>query len=124
MYEIFDTTTRKVIALADEPVYVYRSPRNGVWIRCEEKDAECVAVEGTRYSIRGRTQVEDAPTTVAVRKADAAARIRKLTAEALEHAETIEDFKAYYTDLAEAIIDLIDWRYANENANEVLSSET
>lgn len=106
MYEIYDTASGKVIALADEPRYVYRSPKNGVWIRCDEPDAECVAVNGTRYSIRGRAQVDDAPATVAVRKADAAAHIRSLTVEALEHAETIEDFKAMFADFADAIVDL------------------
>ena len=106
MYEIFDATTREVIALADEPTYVYRSPRNGVWIRCDEDKAECVAVSGTRYSIRGRDKISDAPTEVSIRKADAAAALRKVALENISHAETIEDFKAMFADFADAIVDL------------------
>lgn len=116
MYEIFDTTTRKVVALADEPHYVYRSPRNGVWIRCDEEDAECIAVEGTRYSIRGKEPVPDAPNTVAVRKADAAKRLRDATLEVLEHSKTIEDFKAMFADFADAIIDLYSVKAEKEEA--------
>lgn len=110
MYEILNTATREVLTLTDEPRYVKRSPRNGVWIQCEGEAAECVAVEGARYSISGREPVEDAPTVVAVRKADAAARIKTLARSSIEHAETLEEVKAAYTDLAEAIIDL----YTNE----------
>ena len=110
MYEIFDATTREVIALADEPTYVYRSPRNGVWVRCDEDKAECVAVSGTRYSIRGRDKISDAPTEVSIRKADAAAALRKVALENISHAETLEEVKAAYTDLAEAVLDL----YLNE----------
>lgn len=106
MYEIYDTTTRKVIALADEPRYVHRSPRNGVWLLCDEKDAECVAVDGTRYSIRGKSPVEDTTSTVAIRKTDAGEKLRATMLSALEHAETIEDFKAMFADITEAFIDL------------------
>lgn len=106
MYEILNTATREVLTLTDEPRYVKRSPRNSVWIRCEEADAECVAVEGTRYSISGREPVEDAPVTVAVRKADAAAKLRTVALESIAHAQTLDEVKAAYTDLAEAVIDL------------------
>lgn len=116
MYEIYDTTSGKVIALADEPRYVYRSPKNGVWIRCEESDAECVAVNGTRYSIRGRAQVDDAPETVAVRKADAAKRLAELAKSSIAQAQTLDEVKYRFEDLVDAVIDLIDWRYADEIA--------
>lgn len=106
VYEIYDTTSGKVIALADEPRYVCRSPKNGVWIRCDEPDAECVAVNGTRYSIRGRAQVDDAPATVAVRKADAAAKILALTKEQIAHASDLDEIKDAYADLADAVLDL------------------
>lgn len=116
MFEIYDTKTGEVIALADEPRYVYRSPKNGVWIRCDEQLAECIAIDGVRYSIRGRQGVEDAPTTVAVRKADAAKRIATLTKNAIAHAESLDEVKVRFEDLVDAVIDLIDWRYADEIA--------
>lgn len=106
MYEIFDTTTREVLSLTDEPRYVYRSPRNGVWIRCDEEKAECVAVNGTRYSLKDKTPISDAPTTVSIRKADAAAKLRTVALESIAHAQTLDEVKAAYTDLAEAVIDL------------------
>lgn len=104
MFEIINETG-EVIAELDEPRYVYRSPKNGVWIRCNEPEAECVAINGTRYSIRGKPPIDDAP-TVSIKKADAAARIRALTQKNTESLQNIEELKAAYTDLAEAILDL------------------
>lgn len=106
MFEIYNTTTGEVMAIAEEPRYVYRSPKNGVWIRCEEPQAECVAVNGARYSIHGRAEVEDAAGTVAIRKVDGAKRIAELAKGQIAHAETLDEVKAAYTDLAEAILDI------------------
>lgn len=104
MFEIVNSDG-EVIALADEPRYVCRSPKNGVWIRCDEPDAECVAVNGTRYSIRGRAKVDDAP-PVSIRKADAAAKILALTKEQIARASDIDEIKDAYADLADAVLDL------------------
>ena len=106
MFEIVNNETREVLSLTDEPRYVYRSPRNGVWIRCDEDKAECVAVDGTRYSLKDKTPVSDAPQTVAIRKADAAAKLRTVALESIAHAQTLDEVKAAYTDLAEAVLDL------------------
>ena len=114
MFEVYETKTGEVIALAEEPRYVYRNPKNGVWIRCEEPKAECIAVSGVRYSISGRADVEDAAGTVAVRKVDGAKRIAELAKEQIAHAETLDEVKAAYTDLADAMVDLIMWRYEDE----------
>ena len=114
MFEVYETKTGEVIALAEEPRYVYRNPKNGVWIRCEEPTAECIAVSGVRYSISGRAEVEDAAGTVAVRKVDGAKRIAELAKEQIAHAETLDEVKAAYTDLADAMVDLIMWRYEDE----------
>lgn len=116
MYEIYETKTGEVLALAEEPCYVYRSPKNGVWIRCDEPDAECVAVNGTRYSIRGKAQVEDAPETVAICKIDAARRLAELAKSSIAQAQTLDEVKYRFEDLVDAVIDLIDWRYAKEIA--------
>lgn len=106
MFEVYETKTGEVIALAEEPRYVYRNPKNGVWIRCEEPKAECIAVSGVRYSISGRAEVEDAAGTVAVRKVDGAKRIAELAKGQVAHAETLDEVKAAYTDMAEAVLDL------------------
>lgn len=116
MFEIYDTKSGEVIALAEEPRYVYRSPKNGVWIRCDEPDAECIAVNGARYSIRGRAEVDDAPDTVAVRKVDAAQRIAAIAKSSIANAQTLEEVKYRFEDLVDAVIDLIDWRYADDIA--------
>ena len=116
MFEIYDTKSGEVIALAEEPRYVYRSPKNGVWIRCDEPNAECIAVNGARYSINGRQIVDDAPDTVAVRKVDAAQKIAAVAKNSIAQAQTLDEVKAAYSDLADAVIDLIDWRYADDIA--------
>lgn len=116
MFEIYDAKSGEVIALAEEPRYVYRSPKNGVWIRCDEPDAECIAVNGARYSINGRQIVDDAPDSVAVRKVDAAQKIAAIAKNSIAQAQTLDEVKAAYSDLADAVIDLIDWRYADDIA--------
>lgn len=43
-----------------------------VWVRCNAADAQCVAINGIRYSLAGRDIVEDAPTVVFIYEVDAA----------------------------------------------------
>jgi len=42
------------------------------WVRCQSHDAQCVAINGIRYSLAGRDIVEDAPTAVFIYEVDAA----------------------------------------------------
>ncbi len=101
MFEVYDIETGKVIAMADEPRYVYRSPKNGVWIRCDEQDAQAVAINGSRFALSD----DDAP-RVAIRKADAAAKILALAKEQIAHASDLDEIKDAYADLADAVLDL------------------
>ena len=109
MYEIYNVDNREVIGLTDEVTYVKRG-KLGIWHRCKEDAAECILSDGIRYSIAGKTPVADAPVTADIKKADAAAALRKVALENISHAETLEEVKAAYTDLAEAVLDL----YLNE----------
>ena len=105
MYEIYNVDNREVIGLADEVTYVKRG-KLGIWHPCKEDAAECIISDGIRYSIAGKTPVADAPVTAGIKKADAAAALRKVALENISHAETIEDFKAMFADFADAIVDL------------------
>lgn len=75
MFQIIDENAN-LIAQVDSPRYV-RLNDNGVWIRCPPYDAQCVAVNGVRYSLVGKDIVEDAPTVVFVRELDSANEVLK-----------------------------------------------
>lgn len=76
MYRITDENGN-VIAQVDSPRYVRwkKSPideNHGAWIQCPAHLAECIAINGIRYSLVGRDLVDDAPIAVYVYEIDAA----------------------------------------------------
>lgn len=75
MYRITDENGN-VISQSDDIRYVKFKESSGAWIRCKAYDAQCVAINGVRYSLAGREPVEDAPTVVYVREVDSAKEIQ------------------------------------------------
>ena len=62
----------KILMQSDSPRFVRKNPLSGAYIRCDFEKAECIAVDGKRYSIAGRPIVEDAPEVVTIKQIDAA----------------------------------------------------
>ena len=62
----------EVLLQTDSPRWVKLNPSSGAWIQCNFQSAECVAINGRRFSISGRPLVEDAPDVVSVKYVDAA----------------------------------------------------
>ena len=72
MYKI-STVEGKLLAQTDDPRFVKLNPDSGAWIRCDAICAQCIAINGVRYSLTGREPVEDAPIVAFVQKIDAGA---------------------------------------------------
>ena len=62
----------EVLLQTDSPRWVKLNPSSGAWIQCNFADAQCIAIDGRRYSIEGRPLVDDAPDVVSVKYVDAA----------------------------------------------------
>ena len=62
----------KIIMQTDSPRFVKINPSSGAWIQCDYFSAECLAIDGKRYSIAGRKKVDDAPQVVTVKQINAA----------------------------------------------------
>lgn len=62
----------EILLQTDSPRWVKLNPSSGAWIQCNFHEAECIAVDGKRYSIDGRPLVDDAPDVVSVKYIDAA----------------------------------------------------
>lgn len=71
MYRITDENGN-VIAQVDSPRYVRLKAETGAWIQCPAHLAECIAINGVRYSLVGRDLIDDAPVAVYVYEIDAA----------------------------------------------------
>lgn len=77
MYRITDINGNIIAQLSDIR-YVKRKTQSfhdteySYWVRCNAADAQCVAINGIRYSLAGRDIVEDAPTVVFIYEVDAA----------------------------------------------------
>jgi len=62
----------EILMQTDEPRFVRKKPSSGAYIQCSYPLAECIAIDGKRYSIEGKELVEDAPDVVTVKQIDAA----------------------------------------------------
>ena len=72
MYQIV-MTTGAIIAEVEDIRYVKWRDDLKCWVRTRNvDDAQCVAVDGIRYSLLGKETVEDAPVIVYVREVDVA----------------------------------------------------
>lgn len=62
----------EILLQTDSPRFVRKNPSSGAYIQCDFAQAECVAINGRRFSISGRKLVADAPDVVTVKQIDAA----------------------------------------------------
>lgn len=62
----------EILMQTDSPRFVRKNPSSGAYIQCSYPLAECIAIDGKRYSIEGKELVEDAPDVVTVKVIDAA----------------------------------------------------
>lgn len=82
MYRIKDSDGNIITQTAD-PIFVRKKESTGAWIRCNQFNAECIAIDCVRYSIEGKKLVEDAPQVVTIEKFDDAL-------ESLQHSKTLD----------------------------------
>lgn len=106
MYQILNLDTGEILEI-ENPRYVCCDERN-VWVRCDENDAQCISLDGKRFSLANKEPVEDAPQTVAVKKVDAAKKIAQINLDGLKNAENIDEVKAAVQDLLWAVADIYD----------------
>lgn len=60
----------EILLQTDSPRFVKLNPSSGAWIQCDFSQAECIAIDGKRFSIVGRPFVNDAPDVVTVKQID------------------------------------------------------
>lgn len=94
----------QLLNLMTGAVYETEQPRfvrkiNGVWLQCNSIDAECIAINGERFSIAGRAVIEDAPQVLAVSKISALKKISALNSDN-------DDIKAAILDITDAVLDI------------------
>lgn len=82
MYRIKDSDG-KIITQTADPIFVRKKESTDTWIRCNQYDAQCIAIDCQRYSIAGKEIVEDAPQVVTVEQFDDAL-------ESLQHSKTLD----------------------------------
>ena len=115
MYRISDENGN-VIAQVDTPRYVRwkKSPideESGAWIQCPANLAECVAIDGVRYSLAGRDIVADAPVVVYINEVDAAMELYFAAKNATVNAADIDLLGYALEKMAVEIVERLD---ANE----------
>ena len=76
MYRIIDVETGEVIKQADEIRFVKLKNASRAWVRTDFFHAECVVIDGVRFSLSDRDKVDDAP-VVEIQRVDAAQIIKK-----------------------------------------------
>lgn len=82
MYKVFDKDG-ELIAQMEEVHYLKRKTQTldeveyKYWVRCKEQEAECIWIDGVKYSIMGKPAVEGAPVEVYVKEVEVAAELLK-----------------------------------------------
>ena len=79
----FKDSDGNIITQVSEPRFVKMKKSTGAWIQCNEYNAQCIAIDGVRYSIAGKEIVEDAPQVVTIEQFDDAL-------ESLQHSKTLD----------------------------------
>ena len=103
MFQIFNTENGDTF-YTDSPRYVKQDSR-GIWQQCNANDAQCVAVDGKRFSILGKQTVDDAPTAF-VSKVDAGEKLAQINFKGLENAQNIDEVKTAILDIQDAVLDI------------------
>lgn len=94
----------QLLNLMTGAVYETEQPRfvrkiGGVWLQCNSIDAECIAINGERFSISGRALVDDAPQVLAVSKINPLQKISALNSDN-------DDIKSAILDIQDAVLDI------------------
>ncbi|MBQ7703918.1 MAG: hypothetical protein IJT73_00595 [Selenomonadaceae bacterium] len=104
MFKLLNLNTGAVTEV-DEPRFV-KKKSNGVWIRCDESDAECIAIDGERFSISGKTVIDDAPQIVSISKINQSQKLAQVDLAAIANAKNIDEVKAAINDITDAVLDI------------------
>ena len=104
MYQLLNLKSGEVICV-EKPRYV-RLDERGVWIQCDEQDAQCISVYGNRFSIANKPVVKDAPQVLAVMEIDAAIKISEVNINTIQNAKNLDEVKAAVQDLLWAVADI------------------
>lgn len=104
MYQLLNLKSGEVICV-EKPRYV-RLDERGIWIQCDEQDAQCISVYGNRFSIANKPVVKDAPEVVAVMEIDTAIKISEVNQTTLNNAKDIDEVKAAIVDVMDAVLDI------------------
>lgn len=104
MYQLLNLKSGEVICV-EKPRYV-RLDERGVWIQCDEQDAQCISVYGNRFSIANKPVVKDAPEVLAVMEIDTAIKISEVNINTIQNAKNLDEVKAAVQDLLWAVADI------------------
>ena len=104
MYKI-TTVEGHLITQTDDPRFVKLNTESGAWIRTDAINAECIAVNGVRYSLAGREPVEDAPIVAFIQKIDAGAVQLETDNKVTAQNDSIDTLAWAINKMAEEIVD-------------------
>lgn len=104
MFQLLNLNTGAVYEV-DEPRFVKRN-ENGVWVRCDSAEAECIAVNGKRFSISGKKLIDDAPQVVSISKINASQKLAQVNLDNLKNTKDIDEVKAAIQDITDAVLDI------------------
>ena len=113
MYKI-STVEGDLIAQTDEPRFVKFNEDSGAWIRCDAINAQCIAVDGVRYSLAGREPVKDAPIVAFLQKVDAGAIQLDADKKIDFQAESIDTLAWALNKMAEEIVEKFSFKMGDE----------
>lgn len=104
MVQLLNLNTGAVFEV-EEPRYVKRNS-SGVWLQCDEKDAECIALDGERFSISGKTLIEDAPQVISISKINQSQKLAQINLDTIKNSQNIDEVKAAINDITDAVLDI------------------
>lgn len=103
MYKVFILESGESFYV-DAPRYVKLD--GDIWRRCSEVDAECLAVNGQRFSIAGKNLVKDAPQVVIISPVDAGQQLNQIFSDNLATAQNVDEIKSAIEDITDAVLDI------------------
>lgn len=104
MYKI-TTAEGNLITQTDDPRFIKFNPESGAWVRTDAINAQCIAVNGVRYSLAGRKPVEDAPIVAFIQKIDAGAVQLETDNKVTAQNDSIDTLAWAINKMAEEIVD-------------------
>ena len=114
MYKI-STVEGELLSQTDDPRFVKLNSESGAWIRCTPEIAQCIAVNGVRYSLAGREPVEDAPIVAFVQKVDAGTLQLDADKKIDFQADSIDTLAWALNKMAEEIVNKFSFKSEEDN---------